>query len=90
MTYNPVKRKISKRPNYDYPYPDDGGTYSPNLNSVCIDCREAKRFNSRGEIPNCPKCGKKMYNIFCKVEIPRKTNASGWKKLSKQIKKGSV
>lgn len=22
MTYNPVKRKISKQPNYDYPYPD--------------------------------------------------------------------
>ncbi len=86
MPYKKPKRKVSRVTNCDYPYPDDGGMHSPNLNAVCFKCRFVTRFNSRRDAsPICPHCRQKMVNAFCKIEIPRKTNDRGWKLLEKKL-----
>jgi len=78
-----LKRKITKRRNYEYPFSDDGGLHNPNINFVCFDCRFVTR-DKNGQTPTCPHCGKQMTNVFCRDEIPRKTNNRGWKLLERK------
>lgn len=90
MKFTPFKkpkRKISKLPNCEYPYLDDGGLHSPNGNAVCFECKFVTRFKmNRGELPICPHCNKKMLSIFCKIEVPRKTNNRGWVLLKRKCR----
>lgn len=86
-----IKRKKSHIPNYNYPFPDDGGMHNPNINFVCFKCKFVRRES--GILENaelwtcvCPHCHQKMTNAFCKDEIPRKTNDRGWKLLEKKHK----
>ena len=92
FTNKPLKRKVTRNPNFSYPYPDDGGSHRPNLNFVCFGCRFVSRDSSIMEYgnqkygPTCPHCRKLMINMFCKIEIPRKTNDHGWKVLERNYK----
>lgn len=79
------KRKETRLPNYDYPCEDDGGLHNPNLNAVCFDCRVSARYCLRGNVPICPHCRQKMMGIWCKDEIPRKTNKRGWALLARKF-----
>ena len=53
-------------------------------NFVCFKCRTASRGPWRRELAfKCPACKSGMEMLHFDTEIPRKKNATGWKKLEK-------
>jgi len=46
-------------------------------------CLEHRRANKRGGL--CPECGEKMICIGTTIEVPRRQDKDGWKKLEKKF-----
>ena len=53
-----------------------------NHNWVCFDCHFVKRQPKTAKrVPKCPECGSDCFCLGYKVEIPKKSDTSGWSKL---------
>jgi hypothetical protein len=53
-----------------------------NYNWVCFDCRFVTRQPKMSRrVPRCAECGSDCYCLGYKVQIPRKTDARGWRAL---------
>lgn len=53
-----------------------------NYNWVCFECRNTiRQAKTSRRIPRCPDCGADCYCLGYKVEIPRKSDARGWRRL---------
>ena len=53
-----------------------------NLNWVCFRCRLARRHPAGVKtVPTCPECGADLYCLRGRVEVPKKLDARGWRKL---------
>lgn len=59
-----------------------------NYNWVCFDCRFVTRQPKTGRrVPKCAECGVECYCLGYKVEIPKKSDMSGWKSLRAESRK---
>jgi len=57
-------------------------------NWVCFDCRIALReAKTAPHVPKCPDCGADCHCLGYKVEIPKKANTRGWRKLRLDCRK---
>ena len=53
-----------------------------NHNWVCFDCRSSfRQGKTEKRVPVCGECGTERYCLGYKVEVPKKTNESSWRKL---------
>ena len=53
-----------------------------NYNWVCFQCHSTTRQPKAARtIPKCPECGTELYCLGYKVEVPRKLDVRGWRKL---------
>ena len=53
-----------------------------NYNWVCFSCRTSRRQAKHvKQIPNCLTCGTPCFWLGYKVEIPKKSDQRGWRKL---------
>lgn len=53
-----------------------------NYNWVCVRCRSVTRQpKTAPSVPKCPECGTDFYCLGYKVEVPRKLDVRGWRKL---------
>jgi hypothetical protein len=53
-----------------------------NYNWVCFSCRSSLRQPKTARtIPKCLECGADLYCLGYKVELPRKLDVRGWRKL---------
>ncbi len=59
-----------------------------NYNWVCFDCRFVTRQpKPASRVPKCAKCGADCYCLGYKVEIPKKSDTSGWRSLRLESRK---
>ena len=62
-----------------------------NYNWVCFDCRFVTRLSKTSRrLPKCAECGSDCYCLGYKVEIPKKTDARGWRALRLESRKRHV
>ena len=53
-----------------------------NYNYVCFDCRFVTRQPKLARrVPKCAQCGADCYCLGYKVEIPKKSDTTGWRSL---------
>ncbi len=59
-----------------------------NHNWVCFDCRVAVRQPATAtRTPKCPRCAEDCYPLGYAVEIPKKSDTRGWRKLRTECRK---
>jgi hypothetical protein len=59
-----------------------------NYNWVCFDCRFVTRQpKTARRIPKCAECSSECFCLGYKVEIPRKTDTTGWRSLRLESRK---
>src|SRR4051812_15381039 len=62
-----------------------------NYNWVCFRCRLTKRQPKPARtVPVCPECEVELYCLGYKVEIPRKLDLRGWRKLQVDCRRRSM
>ncbi len=53
-----------------------------NHNWVCFDCRSSfRQAKNEKRVPVCGECAAERYCLGYKVEVPKKTDERGWRKL---------
>lgn len=56
------------------------------VNKVCCTCRISKKgFRRFGLVEKCQLCKSELIDIGSKIEVPKKSDLKGWKKMERII-----